>query len=182
MIYLCKLIQNPSRVRCYLLLPSRKTENSLSWDLFDLAHFQHTLDDSFSLCTFCQLQSFLHRSHVTGHSDNGHFYGREGCLWDQGLNWGGEVKDGGEGAGGEGARAGFPLGWRSPAAKYIWCQKIKNCWECEFLEILKNYRDIEVASIPNTALWTFPVLVPFHQIISRKNIINRMINKKTNTV
>ena len=65
-----------------------------------------------------ELQSFLHRSHVTGHSsDNGHFYGRERCLWDQGLNWGGEVKDGGEGAGAEGGGAGFPLGWRSPAAK-----------------------------------------------------------------
>ena len=29
----------------------------------------------------------------------------------------GGVKDGGEGAGGEGGGAGFPLGWRSPAAK-----------------------------------------------------------------
>ena len=29
----------------------------------------------------------------------------------------GEVRDGGEGAGGEGEGAGFPLGWRSPAAK-----------------------------------------------------------------
>ena len=45
-------------------------------------------------------------------------------------------------------------------------------WEDE------SYRDIEVASIPNTALWTFPVLVPFQQIISRKNIINQMINEK----